>query len=65
MIVAASSVHRQPAIEAVAHAIDMVKETVTIWKKVSALCTCYVVLFNTTVWFGGIDMMTIVFVSRT
>ena len=37
VIVAASSVHGQPTIEAVAHAIDMVKETVTIWKKVSAL----------------------------
>ena len=33
-MIAASSEHRKEAIEAVAHAIDAVKATATIWKKV-------------------------------
>ena len=34
VMIAASSEHRKEAIEAVAHAIDAVKSTATIWKKV-------------------------------
>ena len=34
VMIAASSEHRKEAIEAVAHAIDAVKATATIWKKV-------------------------------
>ena len=34
VMIAASSEHRKEAIEAVAHAIDSVKATATIWKKV-------------------------------
>ena len=33
-MIAASSEHRKEAIEAVAHTIDAVKATATIWKKV-------------------------------
>ena len=34
VMIAASSKHRREAIEAVAHAIEAVKSTATIWKKV-------------------------------
>lgn len=49
VIVAASAVHRQPAIEAVTHAIDAIKETATIWKKVTnPFHVLY--LFDETLW---------------
>ena len=37
VMIAASSEHRKEAIEAVAHAIDAVKATATIWKKVKTI----------------------------
>ena len=42
VIVAASAEHRQEAIEAVAFAIDAVKSTAAIWKKVANYSIAYV-----------------------